>query len=100
MPPLAAWFEGRTAIREFLTSGPLGSRWRFLPARANGQLAFATYMREGPDGPWVAGGLDVLALRGDRVAEVVSFLDPEVFVAFGLPTSLDPTDDPAEPAGL
>jgi hypothetical protein len=58
------------------------SQWRFLPARVHGRLAFATY------------------LRGDRIAEVVSFLDAEVFVAFGLPTILDPSDDPAAPAGL
>ncbi|WP_308257405.1 sigma-70 family RNA polymerase sigma factor [Pseudonocardia lacus] len=100
MPPQPAWFEGRAAIREFLIGGPLGSQWLFRPARANGQLAFATYLRERPHERWVAGGLDVLALRGDRIAEVVSFLGPEVFVAFGLPTSLDPTDDPAAPAGL
>ncbi|MCO1655137.1 sigma-70 family RNA polymerase sigma factor [Pseudonocardia humida] len=100
MPPLAAWYEGHDAIRAFLTDGPLAWRWRFRPARANGQLAFATYLRERPDGPWVACALDVLALRGDRIEEVVSFLGAEVFVAFGLPTSLDPTDDPAGPAGL
>lgn len=100
MPPVPAWFAGRAAIREFLVQGPLTSRWRFRPARANGQLAFATYLRDRPDAPWVAGGLDVLALRGDRIAEVVSFLDAEVFVAFGLPTILDPGDDPGGPAGL
>ncbi|HEY0812584.1 MAG TPA: sigma-70 family RNA polymerase sigma factor [Pseudonocardia sp.] len=100
MPPQPAWYEGHTRIREFLTQGPLTSQWRFLPARANGQLAFATYLRDQPGEPWVAGGLDVLALRGDRIAEVVAFLDAEVFVAFGLPTILAPSDDPTPPAGL
>jgi RNA polymerase sigma-70 factor (TIGR02960 family) len=87
MPPQTAWYAGRPAIREFLVDGPLASRWRFRPARANGQLAFATYLWDGT--AWVAGGLDVLALRGDRIAEVVSFLDRAVFTAFGLPLILD-----------
>jgi RNA polymerase sigma-70 factor (ECF subfamily) len=100
MPPLAAWYQGHDAIREFLTSGPLKSQWLFRPARANGQLAFATYLRDAPDEPWVAAGLDLLALRGDRIAEVVSFLDREVFVAFGLPTILPATDYPGGDAGL
>jgi RNA polymerase sigma-70 factor (TIGR02960 family) len=87
MPPEPAWFAGRAAIREFLVTGPLTDRWRFRPAAANGQLAFATYLWDGS--AWAAGGLDVLTLRGDRIAEVVSFLDRAVFTAFGLPIVLD-----------
>jgi ketosteroid isomerase-like protein len=87
MPPQPGWFAGPAAIREFLLSGPMAEPWRFRPVRANGQLAFATYLWDGS--AWVAGGLDVLALRGDRVAEVVAFLDRAVFTAFGLPLVLD-----------
>jgi RNA polymerase sigma-70 factor (ECF subfamily) len=36
---------------------------------------------------YVAAGLDLLALRGSEVAEVVSFLDAD-FTAFGLPVEL------------
>jgi RNA polymerase sigma-70 factor (ECF subfamily) len=85
MPPLPEWYEGRDAIRAFL-AGPLAERWRFRPARANGQLAFATYAWDGS--VWVPCGLDLLALRDGQVAEVVSFLDPRFYRDFGLPMSL------------
>ncbi|WP_431902080.1 sigma-70 family RNA polymerase sigma factor [Nonomuraea sp. bgisy101] len=84
MPPLPEWFEGRDAIRTFLAGTPMSLRWRFLPARANGQLAFGTYRWDEDRAAYVFGGLDLLALRGTKVAEVVSFLtaDPGLF---GLP---------------
>ena len=84
MPPLAAWYRGPEAIREFIVTGPLANRWRFLPARANGQVAYGTYMWDDDRGGYVWVSLDVLRLDGDRIAEVVSFLggDP---ADFGLP---------------
>ncbi|PRY40599.1 sigma-70 family RNA polymerase sigma factor [Umezawaea tangerina] len=85
MPPLPEWYLGREAIRAFLVARPMDLRWRFLPAHANGQLAFGTYLWS--DGRYVPGGLDVLALRGDRVVEVVSFLTQDL-TRFGLPAEL------------
>ncbi|MGC7097723.1 sigma-70 family RNA polymerase sigma factor [Amycolatopsis lurida] len=87
MPPLFEWYSGHDGIREFLASGPLRWRWRFVPTRANGQLAFGTYRWDGDRGAFVPSGLDVLAVRGDRIAEVVAFLDAD-FSRFGLPESL------------
>jgi RNA polymerase sigma-70 factor (TIGR02960 family) len=88
MPPLPEWYAGGAAIRRFLVEGPLTERWRFLPARANGQVAFGTYMWDAGRGVFAALALDLLALRGARVAEVVSFLDPALFPRFGLPVEL------------
>jgi RNA polymerase sigma-70 factor (TIGR02960 family) len=85
MPPLPEWFTGRDAIRTFLLDGPLRAEWRFLPARANGQLAFGTYMLEGDR--YVPSGLDVVVLRESEIAEVVSYLEAD-FPAFGLPAEL------------
>ncbi|MCW3816185.1 sigma-70 family RNA polymerase sigma factor [Micromonospora sp. DR5-3] len=87
MPPLTVWYDGRDAIREFLREAVLSHRWRFLPVRANGQLAFGTYLWHSERAAYVPAGLDVLRLRGRRVAEVVSFLDAD-FPTFGLPAQL------------
>lgn len=87
MPPLPQWFRGRDEIRAFLVHGPLQSRWRFLPASANGQIAFGTYLREQDAGAYLPGGLDVLALRDGRVAEIVAFLDADL-TRFGLPARI------------
>jgi RNA polymerase sigma-70 factor (TIGR02960 family) len=87
MPPVPEWYGGRESIRTFLIEGPLTRRWRFLPAQANGQLAFGTYMWDEEKGVYVAAGLDLLAFDGTRIAEVVSFLEAAL-PAFGLPAEL------------
>ena len=93
MPPLPQWFRGRTDIRAFLLAAPLTHRWRFLPAGANGQPAFGTYLWDEARERWTWGGLDVLRIEGGHVAEVVSFL-LAVPGDFGLP------DEFATPPGL
>ncbi|HEX5595267.1 MAG TPA: sigma-70 family RNA polymerase sigma factor [Micromonosporaceae bacterium] len=91
MPPLRIWYEGQAAIRGFLTDAVLRHRWRFLPARANGQLAFGTYFWDDERDTYVPAGLDLLVLHGRRVAEVVSFLDTHL-PAYGLPAQLAKND--------
>jgi len=91
MPPLRTWYHGRTAIRGFLVDAVLQHQWRFLPARANGQVAFGTYLWKDQPAAYVPGGLDLLRLRGPQIAEVVSFLDAD-FPAFGLPAQLAEND--------
>jgi len=88
MPPLAQWYEGRDSIREFLLDGPLSLRWRFVPAHANGQLAFGTYRWDPEASVFTAAALDLIAVRGTGIAEVVSFLTPKVFRRFGLQMEL------------
>src|SRR5437870_2062254 len=45
MPPLPGWYRGPEQIGVFLGGGPLAGtmRWRLIPVRANGQLAFGGY---------------------------------------------------------
>ena len=73
MPPLPEWYQGHDAIRAFLVRGPLTDRWRFLPAAANGQLAFGTYAWDDAKGRYVAGGAGPAraARPGDRRGGVV-----------------------------
>jgi len=54
-----------------------GRRWRTVPARANGQLAFESY-RVGEDGASSPHGLSVVTLRGDRIEAITAFLMPEL----------------------
>ena len=84
MPPLPAWFDGRDAIRRFFTERMFATPWRLVPNAANGQLAFGCYQGT-PDGGFQLGGLAVLTLRGDRVAELTTFLAPIIDRRFGLP---------------
>ncbi|MEV6629490.1 RNA polymerase subunit sigma-70 [Actinoplanes sp. NPDC051470] len=82
MPPLPEFYRGPDAIRAWLLSSPMRNRWRFLPARANGQLAHGTYWWQ--DGEWVWISVDVLRFSGSSIVEVVSFLGADP-VSFGLP---------------
>ncbi len=76
MPPLASWYRGHEALRAFLSVGPLSRRWRWrhLPTRANGQAAIGCYTWREDEGAFRPFALDVLTLRGDRIAEVTAFI--------------------------
>lgn len=91
MPPEPFRYEGPDAICGFLAAVPAGGaleRFRLVPVRANGQPAFACYLRD-PHAPVArAYGLMVLALSGDHIAAVTGFADTSVFGPFGLPRTL------------
>jgi RNA polymerase sigma-70 factor, ECF subfamily len=98
MPPHRTWYRGRDAIAVFLTDAALRERWRFVPARANGQVAFGTYAWDAETGSYLPLGLDVLTLQDARVHEVTAFVAPwgpaqerfaaDVIAGFGLPERL------------
>jgi RNA polymerase sigma-70 factor, ECF subfamily len=101
MPPLPTWYRGHEAIAAFLKRSALRVRWRMLPARANGQLAFGCYAWDAEQRAYIGQTLDVLTLDGTRAAEVTSFVTPhtrgparerfaaDVFGRFGLPDRLE-----------
>jgi RNA polymerase sigma-70 factor, ECF subfamily len=89
MPPYATWYRGREAIADsWLMPGGLPPRLRYVPTRANGQLALATYQLDRDEGGYVPIALDVLTLDGSRIADVTAFRMPETFRSFGLPDTL------------
>jgi RNA polymerase sigma-70 factor, ECF subfamily len=87
MPPMPTWFRGREAVAAFLRARPFAGRlrWRAVPTRANGQLAFGQYLWDAEQQSFVAHGVNVLTLEGAQIAEINAFLTPEMFERFGLP---------------
>ncbi|HSK15523.1 MAG TPA: sigma-70 family RNA polymerase sigma factor [Gaiellaceae bacterium] len=89
MPPYPDWCRGREAVADswLMPAGP-PPRLRYVRTRANGQLALGTYLLDPEGDRFVALALDVLTLRGPRIAEVTAFRSPEIFSRFGLPEEL------------
>ena len=89
MPPYPAWYRGREAIADsWLIPGGPPAGLRYLPTRANGQLALGAYALDPGGGRFRPIALDVLTLRGARIAEIIAFRTPAVFRSFGLPDEL------------
>ena len=86
MPPEVTWFTGRELIGRFLRARVLTEPGRFqlIPVAANGQPAFAAYLRD-HDGGYRAHSISVLTIAASRVARVTSFNDPGLFATFALP---------------
>jgi RNA polymerase sigma-70 factor (ECF subfamily) len=99
MPPQPMWFAGRAPIVRFLAAWVLREpgHFRMIPTAANGQPALVTYQLTA-DGALHAHGVQVLTLAGSSVTRVVSFNDPELVAAFGMPPVLpDSAADGAVP---
>ena len=87
MPPFPLEYEGRDAVAGFYASiFRSGRRFDLVPVRANGQPAFAAYLRA-PTGTRPGTGILVLTLSGDGIGAVTRF-DESVLPWFGLPSSL------------
>jgi RNA polymerase sigma-70 factor (ECF subfamily) len=92
MPPFTGWYRGAQALADLIsTQCPANGAgdMRMVRTSANGQPAFALYMRE-DDGVHRAFQLQQLTLDGDRVAHVVCYFDTSLFATFGLPEVLAP----------
>lgn len=87
MPPQPEWHQGRAAVREFLSTRHLHRKgpWRFAPARANLQPAYAYYLRD--DTGWRM-GLFVVAARADGIASITRFHEFGHLSQFGVPERL------------
>ena len=87
MPPFTGWYQGARTIGALISSqcpasGP--ADMRMVRADANGQPAFALYMRDA-DGVHRAFQIQVLTVTEDGVSHVGCFFDTGLFTTFGLP---------------
>ena len=87
MPPFTGWYQGPQTIGALISSqcpasGP--ADMRMVRADANGQPAFALYMRDA-DGVHRAFQIQVLTVTDDGVSHVGCFFDTDLFTTFGLP---------------
>src|ERR1700734_2610739 len=91
MPPLATWFSGRETVLGYVSAnlGPIAGRFRLVPAAANGQPAFAAYLRDA-DGAYRAHAMIVLTLTAALITRIVVFLEHALFRLFGLDRELAP----------
>jgi RNA polymerase sigma-70 factor (ECF subfamily) len=91
MPPFSIWLRGRDDYARFVARvfEMRGRDWRTVRTTANGQPAFAAYVRvEG--GAYALHTLQVLAPSARGVTRTVVFQDARVLASFGLAPSLDP----------
>jgi RNA polymerase sigma-70 factor (ECF subfamily) len=97
MPPSPSWYQGREAIRRFVTAtifgeggmfgGQADGRWRLVRTDANASPAFALYQR-GDENEYRAFGLLVLSFGSDVLSQIVSFIDSSLPARFNLPASI------------
>ncbi len=102
MPPMPTWYRGRDAVLGFLEDFAFAKRWapgrsrfeagerrvRVIPARASGQLAFASYSWRHEEQCFMPQALQVLTMEGSGIGEIAGFVTPEAFPRFGLPERL------------
>ena len=90
MPPHPTWYAGREAIVVASEKGfdPSFGRLRSVVAGANLQPTVAHYLQAPGESGYRPLALDDLGVEGGRVAEIHSFVYPDLFGAFGLPPAL------------
>src|SRR4051794_18160190 len=86
MPPFTGWYSGAEDIARLIDTqcpaqGP--GDMKLVPTRANGQIAYGLYMRDGD--VYRPFNLPVLTLAPGGVSHVSCFFDLRLFETFGLP---------------
>jgi len=87
MPPFPEWYSGPEAVGRHLDlrCPAVKDGMRLIPVSANGQPAFATYIRTEDDTDFFAFLIQVLTVGPDGITHVGNFLDTRLFDTFGLP---------------
>jgi RNA polymerase sigma-70 factor, ECF subfamily len=99
MPPWREWYRGREALRMFFAWA-----WRrrgpflLVPTAASRQPAFAFYSRNEQESDWRAHSINVLSAHDNAIATLTFFLNPRLFIPFGLPLVLPAEGGPVRRA--
>ena len=91
MPPAPHEYHGIDAITAFLRASldyRGHRRVHLLPARANTQPAFGSYLTDPAEPAGIPAGLFVLTMAGDRIQAITRFHLDVLYPRFGLPDSL------------
>ncbi len=93
MPPFENWVSGASAIGALISTAcpaTCAGDMRLAPTAANGQPAFAIYLRDPDSGEHQAFALQVLTTTAAGVAHTGMFFHTSLYPAFGLPHTLSP----------
>jgi RNA polymerase sigma-70 factor (ECF subfamily) len=96
--PHRSWYQGLSTCVPFMRAHVLGppGTWRMAATRANGQPAFAGYLRDAAGVYWPY-GVTVLTVVPEGIARVTSFGDPDLVAAFGFPATPPTAATPLAP---
>jgi RNA polymerase sigma-70 factor, ECF subfamily len=90
MPPYDFWLRGPQEMSRWFLGEGAGCRGsRLVATTSNGCAAFGSY-RVDPLGGHFPWAIQVIEVSGGRIVGHHSFVDTNLFVAFGLPDHLDP----------
>lgn len=90
MPPIPLEYQGRESVGRFYAAlYAQGPKYDLVQTRANGQLAFVSYLRATAGQERRGSGMIVLALRGQKICDITRF-DATVLRWLDLPPSLPP----------
>jgi RNA polymerase sigma-70 factor, ECF subfamily len=84
MPPYELWLRGPDHMRRWLLAEDDCRHDRFIPIAANGSPAVAVYKPKAPGRPPEPFAIHVLDVAGGLITAIHAFLDPALFVLFGL----------------
>ncbi len=92
MPPIPSWYQGRATIGglvgKTIFAGDAAGRWRLLPTRANGQVAFCLYRLDAAQGIYTGYGVQVLTFGEGQIADIITFRNPALVAYFKLPPTV------------
>jgi RNA polymerase sigma-70 factor (ECF subfamily) len=83
------WLEGAHAIVAWCAGPGIGCKGsRLVPVAASGGMAFGQY-RVDPSGGHTPWAIQIIEVSDGRISGFHSFLDTDLFAAFGLPAHLN-----------